>query len=607
MIFITSMCSVLRSEGQSYIISEDITYSYKSPQSSMYTIHRKVYVGDEYGKSFGYIYEMEDEYRKIITMKCAIFDTNNKKLRKLRKKDIKIVTASPGFILYSGSKYHIIDIKHQVLPYIIDYEVKIKLTSHFFWPGWYPQSSISCEQASYKLIIPDHINFKHKIIGDIPAPIVSNDSYTWTLTNIPAYPDEIMSAPEDRIQYNISFSPSEFNLDRLNGSFQSWNDFSEWYKELYQMQLDLQPNSQELGLILAQTSTEKAQILLEYIQKNMRYVAIEEGIHGWKPHKASQVLANKYGDCKDLAIYYVNQLRLYGVEAYPVLLRTRGTGVIDPNFVTNRFNHAIACVLIANDTFWVDCTGKYNTIYDVGANDEGCNALLIGDDGGQIITIPVSKAEDNQRLVRATANIDIIGNTIFTGTLSSTGNIAQYHRRIFLDESDSEKRKILTRWLSDYSPDLKIIDLKYSNFDNNHQPIKVEFMVDAGKYVKKSRSRYFINPNFYYRVNYTGENPVDRQTSVYYNYPQTSIDTVSYKFSERVIPEYLPEKVRLENLFGSYEMEMQFSDSTLLFIRKREITQRLIDISDYEEYYSYMEALEKHDKKKAVFRIDQAD
>ena len=49
------------------------------------------------------------------------------------------------------------------------------------------------------------------------------------------------------------------------------------------------------------TSQLKMEEIAQFIQKDIRYVAIEIGIGGWQPHSASDVFVHRYGDCKDKA------------------------------------------------------------------------------------------------------------------------------------------------------------------------------------------------------------------------------------------------------------------------------------------------------------------
>ena len=45
---------------------------------------------------------------------------------------------------------------------------------------------------------------------------------------------------------------------------------------------------------------EKVKVIFQWVQDNIRYIAYEDGIAGFKPDKAQEVLKKKYGDCKGM-------------------------------------------------------------------------------------------------------------------------------------------------------------------------------------------------------------------------------------------------------------------------------------------------------------------
>ena len=70
--------------------------------------------------------------------------------------------------------------------------------------------------------------------------------------------------------------------------------------------------------------------------RNTRYVALEFGIHGWKPYRAHEVVSRGFGDCKDKGSLINAVLAAAGIEARVVLLRTWGNPlatVADRTFV----------------------------------------------------------------------------------------------------------------------------------------------------------------------------------------------------------------------------------------------------------------------------------
>ena len=74
-------------------------------------------------------------------------------------------------------------------------------------------------------------------------------------------------------------------------------------------------------------------------------MGLEFGIHGYKPYKVTQVLARRFGDCKDKASLMVALLREVGVEADWSLVRTRRGGRLDAQPASLAvFDHAIVYV-----------------------------------------------------------------------------------------------------------------------------------------------------------------------------------------------------------------------------------------------------------------------
>jgi hypothetical protein len=96
------------------------------------------------------------------------------------------------------------------------------------------------------------------------------------------------------------------------------------------------------------TKREKLAALARYAQRDVRYVAIEVGVGGYRPHAPAEAIGKKYGDCKDKAVLLVDLLAAAGIEAYPVLIRLDRFGRIDREFPSPfDFNHAIVALPVA--------------------------------------------------------------------------------------------------------------------------------------------------------------------------------------------------------------------------------------------------------------------
>lgn len=184
---------------------------------------------------------------------------------------------------------------------------------------------------------------------------------------------------------------------------QSWQDIARELSERWS-EIDRRTGKHEYTEAI-RTSVDS---VLESFEKNVRYVAVELGEGNWIPHKPRDVLANKYGDCKDLSLALCSLLEQCNVECYPVLVRT---GRETP-FFTNypyafQFDHAITAMIIGGDTIYHDPTANG---YDFGAlpqADCGANALWIKD-GTSLIRLPDQRA-DGGRTHRLTGTLDSLG------------------------------------------------------------------------------------------------------------------------------------------------------------------------------------------------------
>jgi hypothetical protein len=337
------------------------------------------------------------------------------------------------------------------------------------------------------------------------------------------------------------------------------------------------------------------------VQEQTRYVAIELGIHSWKPHSSLSVLNNKYGDCKDLTTFFISTLRQNGIAAYPALILTRNNGLTDDSFPMNRFNHIITFIPSEKDTFWVDCTTDYTTIYDLPSNNEGCNVLVIQNATGKIISTPVSTSSENEMIFQAFGEINKSGFLSLNGKIYGYGNSKQYLKGRFIDKNEEDQRNLLVNWLSEFFPKVELNNYKILENEMPEKPMTISFSIDVNKALNKSRKRNFFIPSLYNQAKSNFENPKKRETGVFYSYPRTQIDSIIIKYPVEFDIEASPDDIHLQYPFGSYDYSLDISDNMISFVRKFEITRQKIDVEEYPEFYIFMRDVEKNDKRNIVF------
>jgi transglutaminase-like putative cysteine protease len=102
----------------------------------------------------------------------------------------------------------------------------------------------------------------------------------------------------------------------------------------------------------------KVKALDHWVTKNIRYVSVTLGHGGLIPHPADQVLANRYGDCKDHAILMQALLASVGVRSTTALVSSGSAYTISTVGSLTPLNHAITYVPSLD--LYVDSTDQFS-------------------------------------------------------------------------------------------------------------------------------------------------------------------------------------------------------------------------------------------------------
>ena len=104
-----------------------------------------------------------------------------------------------------------------------------------------------------------------------------------------------------------------------------------------------------------QSDEDKAAALYYWVSQNIRYVSLSFGVGRYQPHSAAEVLANRYGDCKDKTTLLEAMLDAEGLHAQPALANL--VADIDPEIPNPlQFDHVITFLPLGSKESWLDTT-----------------------------------------------------------------------------------------------------------------------------------------------------------------------------------------------------------------------------------------------------------
>ncbi|MGH2613502.1 MAG: hypothetical protein ACRDFB_10710, partial [Rhabdochlamydiaceae bacterium] len=146
--------------------------------------------------------------------------------------------------------------------------------------------------------------------------------------------------------------------------YKNWREVAQKIAPLYSLSKDLKTsvppemtNLIEKWKEVADDPIEQATLALRFVQDEIRYQGLEDGIGAFKPTDPWIILERRFGDCKDKSFLLHTLLKFLDIESTFVLVNSNN-GKNIPNRLPNPsfFNHVVLKISINGENYWVDPT-----------------------------------------------------------------------------------------------------------------------------------------------------------------------------------------------------------------------------------------------------------
>jgi len=201
----------------------------------------------------------------------------------------------------------------------------------------------------------------------------------------------------DSVEWNLPYDESIVPYIAFSTG-RSWQELAKGYSGI----VDKQLAGAELDKLVRDaigTSVKRNEIiarLLAAVQKDVRYAGVEVGESSIVPRTPGEVLANKYGDCKDKATLLVSMLRHAGIPASVALLRAGADLDVNADLPgLGQFNHAIVYVE-GPSPMWVDPTDEFSPAGILPIQDQGRLALIANPKTTALTQVPLAESTANR-------------------------------------------------------------------------------------------------------------------------------------------------------------------------------------------------------------------
>jgi len=379
-------------------------------------ITRTARVNTARGRTVGRLQIWETFYQTLKDFSGAVTDTAGGVLYSIEKPDLESGLPFSDYRLYSSDRLYTVELTAPSFPYLVEYTYRLQINNTFFWPDWVFLDAFPRLRASYTVAVPHLFDYQARAVRtDLSVGTsrsLKRDITSWSVEN--ALVDSTASTGPYPVLY---LAPEDFAVARQRGSTSSWESLGRWYRELTEDRRKISKDQiAEMRSWVAGESDPRqiAARLKDIVSLNWRYVAIEVGIGGWRPHKAESVYDSRYGDCKDLTFLWLAMLDVFDIPGYPALVRARNPKPILPDFPKDWFDHVIGCVVIDQDTIWADLTAPGYPAGSLPYQVEDRYALVIGGEEGALRKTTSSTGLDNQLSRTLVGRIDESGDLVFT-------------------------------------------------------------------------------------------------------------------------------------------------------------------------------------------------
>jgi len=464
---------------------------------------------------------------------------------------------------------------------IIEFKYKSTSLYNAAIPNWYFQETIPVRYSELKTAIPDLLYFRPQL--RIFQPLVKHtvsveaqvlkvmthivqmgsssmtgsqetDTYNynnrcevWGMANIPSVrADAYMSSFADnaeRLSLDlVSFKPiGGIVADNISGTWaRVGGDLID--AEDFGSQLNRTLNDEDVitgRAALLKSNDEKVAFVFNEVKNAMKWNGIDRWYTIDGTHKAWE---NKSGNSTEINLCLYHLLRQLKIEAYPMVVSTRGNGRPDPwRTSVWQFNRTIVYVPIdTNKSYILDATGKYNLYNELPAELLNSFGLYVNKSKKTYDTVSIKKDLPVRQVVLINAEIKPGGKVEGTAQISS----ASYDRMNAIERYKRDGEEKYINYLRHDDNNLKISSLKFDNMEVDSLPLtqNMTFNLDlAGT----DENYIYLNPNLFTPLKTNPFLSENRLTDIYFGFLRNySINSV-YKLPAGYKVDALPKSVSM--------------------------------------------------------------
>jgi len=281
--------------------------------------------------------------------------------------------------------------------------------------------------ASVTVKIPESLTLHTHAINVSEGEVTSPDNpaakiWRWTFSTSSIYSQELHSVDQ------IDYSP------RIVGTtFQNLTAVGRAYTERTiggVHDVEFVKNCADEIVGLETDPKQQAELIYDWVTRQVRYVAIHYGLGGVVPHNFNEIFTTKYGDCKDHVFILGELLRAKGIKSYPVLINS-GKAYWTPDVPAPLagFDHVI--IYLPEFDLFLDSTSRYARFGILPFSLLGKKGLAIMENNSNLVDIPLGQPKKDSIIINTEVELTLDGDAHGFNEVVNHGTFDLFARQLF--------------------------------------------------------------------------------------------------------------------------------------------------------------------------------
>lgn len=474
----------------------------------------------------------------------------------------------------------------------VRYLTSIYLISESFFIG---EQTVTLDIPSWLDVEVHEFNFGKNITKTVEKKS-SKTIYKYTVKNQHAMKRESHAPGNSYIYPHIllQFKKAEVKKGKMVSYMGSVADLYSWYHSLMNtVDNDKRSVLTEVSKITkdCRTDLERIQAIYSWVQSNIRYIAFEDGIAGYRPDAAQNVMRKKFGDCKGMANLLKTMLVSMGYDARMAWI---GTNHIAYDYSTPTLavdNHCICALFYGGKIYYLDATCDNMALGVYPSSIQGRQTLIENGDKYLLERVPDYGAEQNTDSICSSYTLSdgvLKGNLKYIFAGESKQVISSLIDQTRLNYQDMA----LNLFMSEVRAGRKITNLKRSSCLPSDSVVSLSCDIENSVDLQVVNSEVYLDldsrkprQSSYFRLD-------KRNQDFQFNYKSRNV-----QHTEVALPRgakvTLPEPLLIDRDGYKFSVKYNYVNGKIVYDRVCEIKNLILKVNQMKQWNDDMKALDK--------------